>query len=282
MDGTSVVIAALAAGSAFCIGTSLVPARNPIAARLQQLDGITERSASKRLQRIDEIIGAERRSSMRDRLNAAGWYHVSPAALALRGIGGMLGGLAVALTAAVFLPNKALVLPLAVMLVLIGWRTPKIMLDRAIKERRRSVARDLPDFLDLLAATVRAGLALSGALVQAAEAATGPLREELQSTLAEIRIGRPRTAALQAMADRIGEVQVRTLVTAIVQAERLGANISTVLHELASENRNRRWMEAEERAAKLPVKMTIPMALLMLPSLYLMIFGPIVARMAAK
>ena len=97
--------------------------------------------------------------------------------------------------------------------------------------------------------------------------------------LAEVRLGRPRGDAFNAMAERINEESTTTMVTAIVQAEKIGSNLSEVLAELAKETRDRRWMRAEERAAQLPIKMILPMALFMIPSLYLMIFGPVVARL---
>jgi tight adherence protein C len=115
-------------------------------------------------------------------------------------------------------------------------------------------------------------------MVQAVDAAVGPLKSELETTLAEIRLGRARADALQAMAARVNEPQVQMLVTGIVQAEALGSNISTMLHELAIDSRQRRWVLAEERAAQLPIKMLIPMAFLMMPSIYVMIFGPLAAH----
>jgi len=138
------------------------------------------------------------------------------------------------------------------------------------------------DFLDMLASTVRAGLALSSALLQAVDVTFGALENELRSALAEIGLGRERSAALRSMAERINEPQLSTAVTAIVQAEKLGANVSAVLHELAVDSRHHRWTVAEERAARLPIQMLIPMALLMIPSLYVMIFGPIVANILMK
>jgi tight adherence protein C len=77
----------------------------------------------------------------------------------------------------------------------------------------------------------------------------------------------------------VNEQALTTMVMAIVQAEKLGSNLTTVLQELAKDTRDRRWVLAEERAAKLPVTMIIPMALFMIPSLYLMIFGPVVAEL---
>ena len=94
----------------------------------------------------------------------------------------------------------------------------------------------------------------------------------------QVDLARVQGNILNAMAERVNEESTTTMVTAIVQAERLGANLSVVLNELAREIRDRRWSRAEERAASLPVKMLLPMGLFMIPSLYLMIFGPVIAR----
>jgi tight adherence protein C len=161
---------------------------------------------------------------------------------------------------------------------LVAWRVPNIILSRAVKARKETIRRDLPDFIDFLATTVQAGLALNAALVQATDATQGALRAELTSMLAEIRLGRPRADAFNALAERVNDDSTTTMVTAIVQAEKLGSNLSVVLAELSKEIRDRRWMLAEEKAAQLPIKMIIPMALFMIPSLYLMIFGPVIAR----
>lgn len=80
------------------------------------------------------------------------------------------------------------------------------------------------------------------------------------------------------MANRVRVPDISTMVTAIVQAERLGANLSKVLEELSEDVRNKRMMRAEEIAATMPTKMVIPMALFMLPALFVMIFGGVVAQ----
>ncbi|MGH7708262.1 MAG: type II secretion system F family protein, partial [Vulcanimicrobiaceae bacterium] len=123
-----------------------------------------------------------------------------------------------------------------------------------------------------------AGLAFNQALGYAHEVATGALHEEINAVLSEIRLGRSRGDALKSMADRVRVLDISTTVTAVVQAERLGSNLSSVLTELADEARNRRMMRAEEIAALMPIKMVIPMALFMLPALFVMIFGPVVAQ----
>jgi tight adherence protein C len=152
------------------------------------------------------------------------------------------------------------------------------LLKQAVQKRKVQLQRGLPDFLDMLAATVQAGLAFNGALGYAADVTTGALREEIDAVLSEIRLGRSRADALRSMAMRVRQSDISSTVTAIVQAERLGSNLGSVLNELAEEARNKRMMLAEEIAALMPVKMVIPMALFMLPALFVMIFGGVVAR----
>jgi tight adherence protein C len=239
---------------------------------------VDEKSLSQRSIIINQIVSAEHKSTLRSRLNEAGWYEVSPAALALRGIGAFGIGLSVGILLIFFLHNNVLGGIIGVLVALVGWRVPSIFLGQAIKARKEMIGRDLPEFLDLLSTTVQAGLALNAAMIQSVEATTGPLHSELTSSLSEIRLGRSRQEALTAMAERANEKSLTMAVSAIVQAERLGSDLAGVLAELAKESRDRRWMRAEEKAARLPILMIIPMAMFMIPSLYLMIFGPVIAE----
>jgi tight adherence protein C len=266
--------------SAFLIVSSAFPARSPMASRLKKLERINEKSVHQRLKMIDHIVTKERHSRLQQQLIEAGWYGVTPIAMTLRGIGALGIGAVVCLLSMAFFSNVLGVLGGA-FAALVAWRIPAIMLSRAVKARKASIRRDLPDFLDFLASTVQAGLALNAALVQATDATHGPLRAELTSMLAEIRLGRPRADAFNALADRVNDDSTTTMVTAIVQAEKLGSNLSQILNELSKEIRDRRWLHAEERAAQLPIKMILPMALFMIPSLYLMIFGPVIARLVS-
>jgi tight adherence protein C len=269
------------AASAFLLAISCYPAESPMAARLKKMERVKEKSILQRVAIIEQIVGDERGSHLGGRLIEAGWYTVTPAAFRLRSIGASGIGAVLGLSVFLFLfKGSVMGFAAALLAAVVAGRIPNIMLLRAIKARKESIEKELPDFLDLLASTVQAGLALNAALLQAVDAAHGALKEELKSMLAEIRLGRPRADAFNAFAQRVKEDSVTTMVTAIVQAERLGSNLSQVLQELAKETRERRWTRAEERAMQLPIKMIVPMALFMIPSLYLMIFGPVVARLA--
>jgi len=268
--------------SIFSIAISMVPSTNILRKRISKLDRVSDESLSQRSLLINQIVTPEHKSTMRNRLNEAGWYEVSPAALALRGVGALGIGISIGVLLIFFLHNNALGAVIGLMVAALGWRMPSIMLSQAIKARKESIGRDLPEFLDLLSTTVQAGLSLNAAMIQSAGATSGPLHSELTSTLSEIRLGRSREEALNAMAERANENSLTMTISAIVQAEKLGSDLASVLVELAKESRDRRWMRAEEKAAQLPVKMIIPMALFMIPSLYLMIFGPVVAEFVSR
>jgi tight adherence protein C len=271
-------VAACGAVSAFLIVSSAFPARSPMAARLKKLERINEKSVHQRIKLIDQIVTKEHNSRLQQQLIEAGWYGVTPVAMTMRGIGALGIGVVACLTSLLLFNGNVMGVLIGVFAGLVAWRVPSIMLSRAVKARKESIRRDLPDFLDFLSSTVQAGLALNAALVQATDATRGALRAELTSMLAEIRLGRPRADAFNALADRVNDDSTTTMVTAVVQAEKLGSNLSQVLNELSKEIRDRRWLNAEERAAQLPIKMILPMALFMIPSLYLMIFGPVIAR----
>lgn len=273
-------ISIFAALSIFLIAFSMLPRTNVLKSRIQKLESVDEQLVSQRKLIIDQIVSTERRSALQSKFNEAGWYEVTPGTFALRGIGALGIGLCIGLALIIFLHNVTLGAIIGILIALVGWRSPNIMLSRAIKARKESVGRDLPEFLDLLSTTVQAGLALNAALISSTGVTKGPLHEELTSTLSEIRLGRSRRDALDALAERLNENSLTMTVSAIVQAEKLGSDLSEVLRELAKESRDRRWMRAEEKAAQLPIKMIIPMGLFMIPSLYLMIFGPVIAQFA--
>jgi len=261
----------------FLLICSFFSARSPLALRLEAMEQVTEHNYFTRQARFAHIFGGEDTGRLQRRLIEAGWYHVTPTRYSMRSFSGLGIGACIGLVLALILPIKIIGLMGGLVLALLGYRYAKISLDRAVKTRKARVGRALPDFLDMLAATVNAGLSLNAAIIASSDTAVGPLRTELDSMLAEVRLGRSRAESLQAMADRINERQLSTMVSAIIQAERLGSNLSVILKELAIDTRHMRWASAEEKAAKLPILMLLPMGLLMMPALYIMIFGPVAA-----
>ena len=212
-----------------------------------------------------------------------GWYTVTPAQMGARIVAfGCLGLIASIILLAFIHASLMMTLGVGLMMGLGGAYLPFSSLERACEVRKAQVQKTLPDFLDMVATTVQAGLSMNAALVYSIDAAPGALGDEIKATLSEIRLGRSRLEAMRGAAERLQQQQFSTTVTAITQAERLGSNISKVLNELAEDVRNQRIMLVEEHAAKLPVKMIFPMALFMLPAIFVVIFGALVANYFTK
>jgi tight adherence protein C len=274
-----IVLALLAAAAIFSIAFAVMPTTNPLAARLRKLESVNDGSIEKVSPIIDRLVSSERKSSMRRLLNEGGMYDRTPLALAQRTLGALAIGIAAGALLIFFMHDNVLAVFAGVMYPLLRWSVPYVRLLRTVRLRKASIARELPDFIDMLATTVQAGLSLNAAMIQATHATTGSLKEELTVLLAEVRLGRPLADSLNAMSERVNETSLTATVSSIVQAENLGSSLTDVLQEVANDSRERRWLRAEEQAAQLPVKMLIPMGLFMIPSLYLMIFGPVLAQL---
>lgn len=262
----------------------LVVDRNDVHRRLAELNLETEtKSDSKASVSIHKLLDESQKRTLARRLSEAGWYQVSPPKFVMYSLAG--GGVGICLGVMIGFAFGAFdVKSIAAFLILsiAGFMAPNASLNRAIEQRKKSVQRELPNFLDIVSTSVEAGTALSGAMNVGAEAVEGALKDELNAVMADIRLGRSRAEALAAMAHRLREPDLTTTVTAIVQAEKLGGNIADVLGALAAEARERRMMRAEEVAAQLPVKLIFPMAGFMLPALMLLIFGGIIAQYYGK
>lgn len=273
------LICILFMGSIFLFSLSLVPQQSEVSKRLEELEGLKwEPKTTSRAEIFGRLFTENQRVAVQQQLMEAGWYHITPAQIAVRALGSCGVGLSLGLLLGELVGWSFLYILATAFLTIGGLYLPFSQLSMAVKERKIQLMRGLPDFLDMLSSTVQAGLAFNAALGYAVEVTSGALREEIHAVLSEIRMGRSRADALKSMASRVRQPDVSAMVTSIVQAERLGSNLGKVLNELADEARNKRMMRAEEIAALMPVKMIIPMALFMLPALFVMIFGPVVAR----
>lgn len=222
------------------------------------------------------------RSKLERKLVQAGWYGMTPKTFLMRTAIAAGSGVGAGILVAFVMHKTVVGIIVTLLLGGAGVLLPNSILDGAIAERKKRVRNALPDFLDLVSTTVEAGIALNGAFASAVEGVRGPLRDELLAVLSDIRVGRSRSEALIAMAARVDVTEMTTTVQAIVQAEKLGGDIAGILDQLAHEAREHRMLRAEEIAAQLPVKMTFPMALCMLPALFVMIFGAVLAQLLNK
>lgn len=279
MNPMIIGIVLLGVAAVFLFSLSAVPQKSPLKKTLEALESRGMQRDSRNVKAFEKLFSEERRGRLKRKLMEAGWYTVTPAQMGLRIVAGCLMGLVFSGIVLTFL-HLHLILTVGITLVIsgVGAFMPLSALDKAAQTRKNQVQKSLPDFLDMVATTVQAGLSINQSLGYAVDAAPGALGDEIKAALSEIRLGRARSDALKAAADRLQQQQFSTTVTAITQAERLGTNISKVLNELAEDVRNHRIMLVEEHAAKLPVKMVFPMAMFMLPALFVIIFGALAAN----
>jgi tight adherence protein C len=164
--------------------------------------------------------------------------------------------------------------------VFIGYMLPEFWLGRRIKARQKAILRMIPDTLDLLTISVRAGLGFDAALAKVVEKLPGPLTDEFRRALAEVRVGKARRDALRDMVPRTNVQPLSSFIGAIIQAEQLGVSISKVLQIQSEQLRIERRQRAEEMAAKAPIKMLFPLVGCIFPSLFIVILGPAVISIA--
>jgi tight adherence protein C len=152
---------------------------------------------------------------------------------------------------------------------------PTMVLRRAAKNRQTAFWKALPDSLDLLTTCVEAGLSLDFAFQRVAARQKGPVGEEISRMLREKALGQPRREALQAMAARIDLPDVNVFVNSVIQAETLGTSIGQVLRIQSRQLRIRRRQRAEQLARQAAPKMVFPLVFFVMPSLFIVILGPI-------
>jgi len=185
-------------------------------------------------------------------------------------------GLIYATTIFAHLPvmNRALILMGA---MVAGAYLPQIMLANAIQKRQAAVALAFPDALDLMVICVDAGLSVEAALGRVVEemgSSAPEMAEEFALTSAELAFIADRRHAWENLAERTGLPQVKSLSTTLLQSEKYGTPVSQALKVLAQENRESRMAIAEQKAASLPAKLTVPMIVFFLPVLFMAIAGP--------
>jgi tight adherence protein C len=161
----------------------------------------------------------------------------------------------------------------------IGYLIPEFWLGNRIKARQKVILKMIPDTLDLLTISVRAGLGFDAALAKVVEKLPGPLTDEFRRALAEVRVGKARRDALRDMIPRTNVPPLSNFIGAIIQAEQLGVSISKVLQVQSEQLRIERRQRAEEQAAKAPIKMLFPLVGCIFPSLFVVILGPAIIMM---
>ena len=233
---------------------------------------------------IDPLVGKFARLVMRvnprisseavaAKLMAAGLRNTSPTTIigakGILAVGGLLFGVVFGSVAA---PKYMFLM--ALLFAGMGALAPSMFIQSRIKSRQAAVSAELPDALDLLAVSVEAGLGFDGAVQKLTEHMDGPLIEEFELALGQIRIGEGRVEALKKMAERSASQEMASFVRAIVQADQLGISLGRILKVQAGDTRLKRQLLAEEKAAKAPIKMLFPTVIFIFPAMFLVILGP--------
>jgi tight adherence protein C len=229
--------------------------------------GLSRRSAAAALRLgLPERL---RRSGLEHRLSLAG---VLIAKLACASAGGLA-----ALMAAPVAPGRIALL-VAVGLPVAGFLVPDALLEREARRRRRRLLAALPDALDLLAVSAGAGRGPAAGLEQVAGAGEGPLAEEIGIATAELTYGTPLGAALSGLRNRVPGSEVATLVAAIERSRRYGSPLADQLRRQAGALRREGRRATEERAARAAPKIQLVVALVLVPSVLLMIAAGLIAN----
>jgi len=169
--------------------------------------------------------------------------------------------------------------------VFAGWIVPIGFLDRLVRQRQEKIRRSVPDALDLMVVCVEAGVSLDAAVLRVSrEIRLGhtDLAHELSVVNRKTNAGIPRDAALRSLWQRTGVEELRTLVSSMIQSEKWGTSIATVLRVSAETLRRKRRQTAEKKAKQAPLKMTFPLVLFILPALFIVIMGPALVQVITE
>ncbi|HUZ85750.1 MAG TPA: type II secretion system F family protein [Candidatus Baltobacterales bacterium] len=207
-------------------------------------------------------------------LTPAGFQAVRYSLAALLAVIGLGGGL--------LIPSPLPVLLMAplsgVVLAAVGYFAPNLWLEQRIAGRRVQIQRSLAEATDLLTLVVESGMSLDEGLLSITERFHNALGDEIGKVLREIRLGRPRMAALEHMADATGVADLHHLVESIVQSDQMGVPIARLLRVQATEMRRRQRQTAQERAAQASSRMVFPMVGCIFPVLWIVLLGPAIIQ----
>jgi tight adherence protein C len=248
------------------------PPRQPFTKQLESL----MRPLASRLpaQRVGELRQKLSRAGDPYNLTPAGFQAVRYALAALAAIAGLALGLVTPLGIPLVLE-----VPLSgAVLAALGYFAPRLWLEQRIAGRRHQVQRSLAEATDLLTLVVESGMSLDEGLLSITERFHNALGDEIGKVLREIRLGRPRMAALEHMAETVGVPDLHHLVEAIVQSDQMGVPIARLLRVQATEMRRRQRQLAQERAAQASSRMVFPMVGCIFPVLWIVLLGPAIIQ----
>jgi tight adherence protein C len=233
------------------------------------------------VKRVTAIVprSAQQMTAMRRRFARAGYYTLTP--IAVFTISQIVSPVIFGLAPLYFHPQGIQAVVFVLIGAMLGFQLPTLWLYRKTVTRQQQIQNGLPDLLDLLIVCLEAGSALDQALVKSTdelELAYPALSEEFRLLITETRAGKPRLEAFRNLASRTGVDDVRALVAMLVQTDRFGTSVTQALRTHADVARSKRRQRAEERAAKLGVKMVFPLVFMLFPAFFVVTLGPAVIQ----
>ena len=207
-------------------------------------------------------------------LTPAGFQAVRYSLAALMAVVGLGAGLVLPLN----LPTLLMAPITGAIAAVVGYMGPSLWLNQRIAARRHQIQRSLAEATDLLTLVVESGMSLDEGLLSITERFHNALGDEIGKVLREIRLGRPRMAALEHMAETCGVADLHHLVESIVQSDQMGVPIARLLRVQATEMRRRQRQTAQERAAQASSRMVFPMVGCIFPVLWIVLLGPAIIQ----
>ena len=223
--------------------------------------------------RVMGYLSESKRTAIRRKLDAAG----RPGGMTLQGYAGRKAGYTIIMggAGALFALRGSWLLGL--LFIAFGWFYTDIWLSGVARARQARIQRDLPDFLDILAVTVSAGVAFRSALERVAEALQGPLGEEIMTALRQMELGMSRRNALEGIKDRNSSESLNQFITALLQAEELGVPLADALGNLAEDMRRSFYQAARRRAAKASPRVSLIVSTVIVPGAIVLIVASVIA-----
>lgn len=215
--------------------------------------------------------------------NAVQMYHFAQLALALLGLG--LGLLYVLLLTATQDPSPTKLAISIVVPGLAGYYLPKYWIQRRLQTRQEEIINGFPDSLDMMLVCVEAGQSLDQSILRVSKevrAGYPSLAEEYEMVAHEVKAGKDRVQVLKDMGERCGVPDISSFVTVLVQSASFGTSIADALRVFSDEMRDKRVMRAEEKANKLPTKLTLGTMMFTVPPLLIVLIGPSVYEIATS
>ena len=223
--------------------------------------------------RVLGYLSENKRASIRRKLDAAG----KPGGMTLQGYAGRKAGYTIIMGGAGALFALRGSVLVGALFIAFGWFYTDIWLSGVARARQARIQRDLPDFLDILAVTVSAGVAFRSALERVAEALQGPLGEEIMTALRQMELGMSRRQALEGIKDRNSSESLNQFITALLQAEELGVPLADALGNLAEDMRRSFYQAARRRAAKASPRVSLIVSTVIVPGAIILIVASVIS-----